>query len=252
MSGKIRWKMCHLLYAVILTLTLSDSWRAQTPERVIGGQTPIKQETAAAGHRISGTVTMNADSQPIAKANINIRSIRRPATATELFMSHTVTDEQGRWTIDKVPDDDYLITVNPAGMAAGTKFVSQNREVKMAGTDVDNVAFQVIKGGRITGKVVMDGGEPLPKDLLIIPGQTIKSGRSQVKTALVQPDGSFILENVPIGDILLKASVFGKPKEYRIKTATVGGIDLVREPIRIEDGAEVKDVQIVFAKVMDK
>jgi hypothetical protein len=42
--------------------------------------------------------------------------------------------------------------------------------------------------------------------------------------------------------------VFGKSKEYYIKTATVGAIDFLREPIRIEDGAEVKDVQIVFAK----
>jgi hypothetical protein len=233
---------------VIMTLILPIFSIAQTPERVVDEQQPINQKTVQANHRISGTVTMKVDNQPVAKANIELRGIRRPATGTQVFWIHAVTDEQGRWSIDKVPDDDYLISVNPTGLTAGTKFVSQNREVKMAGADIENIAFQVIKGGRITGKVIMNDGEPIPKNLLIIPGQTITSSRSQVKTALVQPDGSFILENVPTGDILLKARVFGKPNEYFMKTATVGEIDLMHEPIRIEDGVEVKDVKFYLQR----
>jgi hypothetical protein len=252
MYRKTNWKMHQLLYAVILALTVSVFATAQTSERVVDGKSSINQKSAAGFHHISGTVTMNSNKQPIAKANIELRSISRPGTGTQLFFIHTNTDEQGRWTIDKVPDDDYLITVNPTGLATGTKFVSQNREVKMAGADVDNVAFQVIKGGRITGKVVMGNGETLPERLIITPSQTIQSGRSQVKVAQVQPDASFVLEGVPTGEIILKAVVFAKPQAYFMKTATAGAVNLLSDPIRIEDGDEINDVYIVFAKVNDK
>jgi len=241
---------------------------AQTQERVVDRQPQIYHKTPAAGHRISGIVTMNPDSQPVAKARVEVRGINRPATGTQLFMSQTFTDEQGRWTIDKVPDNDYLILVDQARTPspvsnkngqmsdvksrAETKFVAQTREVKMFGTNIDNLAIQVIKGGRITGKVVMDGGESLPKDLIVLPEQTAKDGRSPVRSALVQPDGSFILEGVPTGSILLKVVVYGKAKEYYTKTATVDGMDLLRETLSIEDGSEVKDVHIIFAKVTDK
>lgn len=269
MYRKISSKTYRLLYAVILTLTVSMLAIAQTQERVVGGQPQINHKTPAAGHRISGIVTMNPDSQPVAKAKIEIRGINRPVAGTQLFMSQTFTDEQGRWTIDNVPDDDYLIVVDPArtppspvsnkdgqmnevNSRAGTKFVSQTYEVKMSGTNIDNLAIQVIKGGRITGKVVMDGGESLPKDLIVLPEQTAKDGRSPVRSALVQPDGSFILEGVPTGSILLKVVVYVRAKEYYTKTAAVDGMDLLRETLSIEDGSEVKDVHIIFAKVTDK
>ncbi len=268
MNRIISSKTYRLLHAVILTLTVSMLAIAQTQERVVDRQPQIYHKTPAAGHRISGIVTMNPDSQPVAKAKIEIRGINRPAAGTQLFMSQTFTDEQGHWTIDNVPDDDYLIVVDPArtpspvsnkdgqmnevNSRAGTKFVAQTYKVRMSGTDIDNLAIQVIKGGRITGKVVMDGGESLPKDLIVLPEQTAKDGRSPVRSALVQPDGSFILEGVPTGSILLKAVVYGRAKEYYTKTAAVNGMDLLRETLGIEDGSEVKDVHIVFARVTKK
>ncbi len=268
MYRKISPKTYRLFYALILTLTVSMLAMAQIQERVVELKPQTIQKTPAAGHRISGIVTVNPDGQPVANTKIEIRGINRPAAGTQLFMSQTFTDEQGHWTINKALDDDYLIIVDPArtpppvsnkggqmnevNYGVGTKFVSQTREVRMSGTDIDNLAIQVIKGGRITGKVVMDGGESLPKDLIVLPEQTVKNGRSPGRIAAVQSDGSFIIEGVPTGSIILKVVVYGRVKEYYTKTATVDGIDLLRETLSIEDGSEVKDVHIIFAKVMDK
>jgi hypothetical protein len=91
-----------------------------------------------------------------------------------------------------------------------------------------------------------------PKDLIVLPEQAVKEGRSPIRFAPVQSDGSFILEGVPTGDILLKVVVYGKPKEYYTKRATVAGMDLLGGVLSIEDGSEVKDVQIIFAKAADK
>lgn len=268
MNGIISSKMYRLLYAIVLTLTASMPAIAQTGEKVANGQSQINQKNLAAEHRISGTVIMKPDNQPVAKTKIEIRGINKPVAGTQLFMSRTFTDEQGHWTIDQVPDGNYLILIDPTvilspvstkngqvnEVRSGTsaKFVAQTYEVKISGTNIDNLVIQVIKGGRITGRVIMDDGEPMPKDLIILPEQTIKVGRSPLRIAPVDLNGTFILEGVPTGEILLKVVAYGKPKRYYMKTATVNGIDLLRETLSIEDGSEVKDVHIVFAKVTDK
>lgn len=230
------------------------------------GQPRIYHKTPATGHRISGGVIMNPEGQPVAKADIEIRDIGQRAAGTQLFSRRTQTDERGRWTIDKVPDGDYLLVVNSGSRLArgkdgwfkeldskpATEFVARTYEVKMSGTDIDNFAIQVIKGGRITGKIIMEGGEPIPEGLVVLPEQTAKTGGSPGRMAPVQPDGSFILEGVPVDDIFFKVFVFGKVKEFYTKSATVGSVDLLRETLKIEDGTEVKDVYIIFAKAMKK
>lgn len=262
MFRKTSWKTYQLLCAVIVTLAVSVFSMAQRLERNKDGQQATKQKIAAAGHRLSGTVTMRLDNHPVAKAGISV--ISRPTAGGRPFTKMTVTDEQGHWTIDNLPDAVYSIiivsgkTLPPVGGQDGqtsqstSQFVTQTSRLEIAGADIDDIAIQVIKGGRITGIVVMDDGESLPKDLVVLPEQVIKDGRSPVRMAQVKPDGSFILENVPTGEILLKAVVFGKPTEYFMKTATAGATDLMREPLRIEDGAEIKDVYIFFAKAADK
>jgi len=268
MKRTITFKMYQLFCATIMAFTAALITFAQTQERVVDGKSPDTQKTQVGRHRISGIVTMRVNNQPVVKALIRITGIDRPVAETQNFTNQTFTDEQGRWTVDKVPDGNYLIVVDPAitippannkngqvneaNPAADAKFVTQSHEVKVSGTDIDDLAMQVIKGGRITGKVIMDGGEMLPKDLIILPEQAIKDGRSPIRIAPVQSDGSFILEGVPTGEIILKVVVYGKPKEYYMKTATVNGIDLLRETLNIQDGAEVKDAHIVFAKVANK
>lgn len=260
MNGIISFKT-YLPYALILILTACLFASGQTPDkRIENGQPQSNQKNPASGHRISGTVIMKTDDQPVAKANIIVRGTNKPLRDSQLFARQTVTDEEGRWAVDNVPDGEYQIVIDPAregqlNEAASVrtiKFVAQVQIVEMSGNDINNLVIQVIRGGRISGKVVMNGGEIMPQDLIILPEQTIKVGRSPVRFASIQPDGTFILENVPVGEILLKVGVYGKPREYYMKTATVDGIDLLSETLSIKDGSEVKDVYIVFAKATDR
>jgi hypothetical protein len=260
MSGIISFKT-YLSYALILILTACLFASGQTPDkRIENGQPQSNQKDPVSGHRISGTVTMKTDNQPVAKANIIVRGINKPLRDPQLFARQTVTDGQGRWAVDNVPDGEYQVVIDPAreersNEAASVptiKFVAQVQIVEMSGNDINNLVSRVIRGGRISGKVVMSGGETMPQDLLILPEQTIKVGRSPVRFASIQPDGTFILENVPVGEILLRVFVYGKLKEYYMKTATVDGIDLLSDSLNIKDGSEVKDVYIVFAKATDR
>lgn len=268
MNREISYIMCRTLCIVSLTLAVSLPVISQTQENIVKDQAQINKENSAPGHRISGTVMMKTDNQPVAKTKVEVRSISNLAAGAPLFVSKTFTDEQGRWMLDNVPDGNYVVLVDPtftlipvktkngqveeirSGMTA--KFVAQTFEVKMAGTDIDDLAIQVIKGRRITGKVIMDGSEPIPEGLIVLPEQTIKFGRSPLRFAPVNVDGTFTLDAVPTGEILLKAVVYGKPKDYHMKSATLNDKDLLRETINIKDNSEVKSVSIVFAKLKDK
>jgi hypothetical protein len=252
-------KTFQLLYAVILILTVST---------FVNAKPHIIQKELTAGHHITGTVTMKTDNQPVAKAIIRLTEIGNKPAGVKPFTNQTFTNEQGIWMIENVPDGDYLIVVDPAttqsstnnndkqmnqvNSAAGAKFVSKSHQVKMSGADIDNLDILVNKGGIITGKVVMENGEPLPKDLIVLPEQIAEKDRSPVRFALVQADGSFILEGVPVGEIRLKVVIYGKPKEFYAKTATVDGKDLLSNTLIIEDGSKVSGVHIVFAKAVEK
>ena len=268
MNRDIIYKMYRGLWFVSLTLATSLSVVSQTQEKIVNDLARINKENSVVGHRISGMVTMKTDNQPVVKTKIEIRGTNNLAAGAPLFVSKIFTDEQGRWTLDNVPDGNYVVLIDPTvtllpvktnngkvdeiRLGITAKFVAQTFEVKMAGTDIDDLTIQVIKGGRITGKVIMHGSEPIPEGLIVLPEQTIKFGRSPIRFAPVNPDGTFTLDAVPTGEILLKAVVFGKPKEYQMKSATVNDKDLLRETINIEDNSEVNDVNIVFAKVTDK
>lgn len=219
------------------------------------------------GHRVSGTVTMKPDEQAVVKAKVEIRNISvKPAGAVP-FQDCIYTDSQGRWTIENVPDGEYLIIVAPPhrpslasqkdektdeANSVAKEFVAKTYEVKMAGNDITDLALKVNRGGIISGRVTMDGGVPFPENLVVLPEQTAESGRSPAKMAQVEPDGSFTLTGVPTGKIRLRVFVYGKSNEYRMKSASVNGADLLSETLEIEDGTEIKNVRILFARTLER
>lgn len=250
----------HQIITGVTTVRFADgelwtSWKLPLSNQNASADT---NTTAAEsdGHRLSGTVKMKSDGQPVAKAVVEVMRINFKAAGGSPYQNCTLSDDQGRWSLDNVPDGEYQIMVGssrPSSMgSAETKFIARRYEMKISGADIAGLAVEASKGGTVTGRVIMEGGESLPKGLVVWPEQTIQENRVMGRAANVQPDGTFILEGVPIGPIRLKVFVFGKLNEYLMKSATVNDIDLLRETIKIEDGSEVKDVRVVFAKATEK
>lgn len=210
--------------------------------------------------RISGTVMMRADGRPVANATILLRSLDLAGGDEAFFESRTLTDEHGRWAAGDVPEGAYLIVADPppppgdnAAPGVGTdpgarlSFVPERREVRVAGADINGLVIEVSRGGRVTGGVTMEGGQPLPKDLVVLPERVDVAGVAPIRIHPVRPDGSFTLEGVPTGEIRLRVFVYGKLNQYYAKSAMVNGTNLLREPLLIEDGLEVKGVRVVFS-----
>jgi hypothetical protein len=212
-------------------------------------------------HKISGTVVTRSNGDPVRQAQIIFRpkeGLNGEPTPPEHQM--VSPDAQGQWSFDEVMDGNYTITVAPiiedegSGVGAGELnghrqtppvFLMKRRDVTVAGFDVTGLVIEVSGGGRVSGTVIVEGGKPLPPKVIVFP-ESVNGGRAQPAFARVRPDGTFTLDAAPTDGVWLSA-ISEAGNKYYTKSVTANGVDLLREPLLVKEGGEVKDVRILIA-----
>ncbi len=178
---------------------------------------------------------------------------------------YTETDAAGRWSFADVTAGTYVLTVSahlPAGEAAAAKeagmsdiersiaaserpFVHQQRELIVGDKDVSGLTFELTGGARVSGTISVEDGSPAPPARIALEFQGAHPLLNLPYRA--NSDGSFLLEGVPAGEIRLDIQLPLGGGHY-VKAITAGGIDLLRGPLRVGDGAEVGDVRVQLAR----
>jgi hypothetical protein len=175
------------------------------------------------------------------------------------------TDENGAWSFGNILDGDYVLRVDsrqvapprgPANPAASPgqvsratpKFTPKQLAVTVAGVDLAGVAIEVSAGARISGSVVVEGDRPLPSNVGITAGGG-NSTDSRPASALIQADGSFTLTGVPEGDVWIVPQL-RPPNTFYVKAIDANGLDLTRSPLKLADGADIKNVRIAISSAV--
>jgi hypothetical protein len=215
-------------------------------------------------HIISGVVTLKGDNHPIARARISLKKKDEDLTLVSDLEEPVInTDEQGRFTFDEVQDGSYTVTITPARLYprsiddiptasqananAIQKFAAKSLEVSVAGADLADLNIEVSSGIRISGTVTVEGGKPLPRNVLVYPEVAGVGRQLQLPSAIrVQPDGTFTIEGLPSGNVYLRAIVPQDSKFYT-KSVTLGRIDLLRESLPVKEGEDITNVRIVIS-----
>jgi hypothetical protein len=190
------------------------------------------------------------------------------------------TDAQGRFKFDNVMDGDYLITVGglvsppppPRGISMNPNearsnepprlrdsaliyerfprpstqgLIEKQQEVTVSGADVSNLAIEISEGGRVSGRVVFEGeGQPPPR--IMIASESVAGERRPGSLARLNPDSTFTMSGVPEGPLSLDVLI-SPPGRFYVKSITAGGVNMMREPLLIGDGIEIRDVRIVLS-----
>ena len=216
-------------------------------------------------HSLSGTVTWRGSGRPVARARVSITSRDELHSLRSSPDEHgATTDEQGRWTLQEVPEGNHLITVAPlrefmpreAGSASAQEakaperrgFAVKQQEVTVTGSDLTGLSIEVTEGGRLSGTVSVEGGQPLPREMMVVAepvGGSLRMPRNYT-SAMVRADGTFTLDGLPSGGLYLQA-VGPTSDKYYTKSVTANGVDLLREPLKVEDGTEVTGVRLVIS-----
>ena len=176
----------------------------------------------------------------------------------------TKVNEKGEWTFKDLPPGLYVITAfaqlrEPADAPQKSKerdpalpppieeerrFVSRQVEVTVEEEDVKDIKIELSDGGRILGVVV---GEDSGPTVMV----SISVNQKGVDPFILnmpresQPDGTFMIDGVAAGEVLLDVDVPPGAPLY-LKSITAGSQDLMREPLRMQEGGEVTGIRIML------
>jgi hypothetical protein len=226
---------------------------------------------------LSGTVVARHDRSPLKFARLTIAS-KDGAAANSLFPfatgPTTATDEQGRFTINEIPDGSYTITVEPpyageevdmmseeegdgeeepepAATPAPTgppkrKFTRKVQDVTINGNDITDLTITLSEGAIVSGVVTVEGGRPLPQTETYFMLESVSGERMLDGTQNVGPDGRFTMDGLPSGAFYPKVFVAPGDKYY-VKAMNAGGTDLMQTPLVVPESANINNVRIVLS-----
>lgn len=234
-------------------------------------------------YTISGTVVARQGRKPL-RASVSIQSKSEAGAISFLDTGpSTVSDEQGQWSFTGIPDGTYVIKADPGSSEAemeirqmimeeaaqrkseggavapltpvpvspltpkGPSLVPRQQDVTVSGADVSGLVLELSEGASLRGTVFVEGNDKqllrsitvvlVPREASMITGQE--------GTGYVRADGSFIVDKIQAGEYYVTVPQIND--KFYAKSITAGGSDLLREPVRIGQGASVENVRITIA-----
>ena len=124
------------------------------------------------------------------------------------------------------------------------RFVTRQVEVTLDEEDLENVTIELSDGGRILGVVVGEDSAPASSIAISVNQKGIDSFVLNMPQQS-QPDGTFMIDGVPAGEVFLDVDIPRRSGLY-LKSITAGSRDLMRETLRIEEGAQVTGVRVTL------
>ena len=223
----------------------------------------------------SGAVTIRRKTDR--KADISFASLFRATMGTRQDMMRDamlitlalppladVTDE-GEWQFPDLAPGTYILTAyaalakkdkpaNPDGEPehaesvgfADARFVSREVEVTVDEESRTDLVIELSEGGRVLGSIAMADGSPPPRIPISVASEHKADFILNVPN-LSKEDGTFLIEGVSSGEARIYVELFGAGDLY-LKSITLGGQDLMREPLTVNEGGEVAGVRITLGK----
>jgi Carboxypeptidase regulatory-like domain len=149
------------------------------------------------------------------------------------------------------PGGDFEISGVPAGSYWATASVQDDRRqdqgrvlVQVGDTDVQGLIVPVGPGVNLTGRVRVDPQRAFDFSKLAVAAIPSEPGTMGGQGTQVRPDGSFVLENLSIGNY--RVNVSGYPEEYYVKSVSMGGGDLLETGLSIDSGAQPGQLDVVL------
>ena len=211
--------------------------------------------TERIGHRVSGTVMLRG--KPVIEAQVKL--VRdEPQEDQSVFESLPArTDDKGQWEIRTVPDGKYTLSVTTPlystvySSSEPRQIAPLRRELVVAGGDITNLVVEVFDGAKIGGVISVEGGGPLPPTMTVNlkpadPSMKRDEDPDQWKRySMANQRGEFDVQQIATGSYQFDLTIGGY--NYSVKSITLNGKDLLRNPIRIRAGQTVTGVKIVLS-----
>ena len=189
--------------------------------------------------RVRGRIVSLATGQPVAGAYVTLlpRNIdARTRQGAMRFMSARqfgtgVRDPQGDFEIEGVPAGSYWLY---GGSQQKDRQYQGRVPIEVDDTDVQGIILAVSAGVTVTGHVRVEPPQSFDFSKLGITVSPVDGFMGGSGTQ-VRSDGSFVLQNVASGNYRL--NVAGFPERYYLKSARLGGGDVLASGLTVDSGA---------------
>lgn len=196
--------------------------------------------------RISGKVT-NADGSPATNGTLTLTADAGSPAGGRGQMGINYGGRiqwDGAFSIANVPPGRYVLRAR-GGDEEQPQYAEQ--PLTVASGEVAGVVVALTRGATITGTVTFQAGQlavPDPTSIRIT-APPADQGQFAANAGRVEKDGHFTFEGVPAGLRFIRAT--GAPRGWSLKSALVGGRDIIDVPIDVRPGETVRDVSLVFS-----
>lgn len=193
----------------------------------------------------SGRVVSGETGEPLPNVPYGFSKYVGSAPSTTMTPG-VVTNSRGEFKLENLPPGQYAVLLAPQ---AERDFRADELRFQIIDRDVRNLVVQTVKGGSLSGVVVLEGpgdaavSEQLRDLRLVIFVATESSrrfGTSGMET-MVRPDGTFRFGGLPTGNATF---MFGGPRPFRIIRLERDGV-IQQGGIEVKQGEDVRGVRIV-------
>ena len=154
----------------------------------------------------------------------------------------SVKDKSGSFEIHGVPPGSYFLSAN---WSDGKRQYSGRTDVDVGSANLGGIILSLGSGIQLHGRFRTDSDAKLDFARLNLWLQPQPSDNSPgAGGAQVKPDGTFVIENLYDGNYKLR--VGGFPEEYYIKSAKLGGIDVLETGLNISHSQVVGQLEIIL------
>jgi 5-hydroxyisourate hydrolase-like protein (transthyretin family) len=210
-------------------------------------------------HMLSGIVVDQQSRIPLKNVEITLTSREKTANVSMGVRETSVssgTAEDGSWLIEDVPDGTYSLKAveneeyveREEGKIPQPKprHAQKSQVVTVSGADVSSVTIELLSGGRISGKVIVEG-EKDGDHFIPLAIEWKKIGSDEQGTdGPSDREMRFSLTGLSAGKYVITAKSYGNT-DYYMKSITAGGKDLRKSPIELTEGGIVDNVVIVLS-----
>jgi hypothetical protein len=145
---------------------------------------------------------------------------------------NTNTNSRGEFTIKGVPPGSYIVSAQQPEEEGRRLFAEQKLEV--GNENIDSILLAFTQGATVRGRIIAVGMS-LPERVQVMLVPTHDRGIQSGGSALSKADGSFQMHGVSDGDYALR--VYGMEEGWYVKSARLGGEDVLEKGMQVEKGS---------------
>ena len=216
---------------------------------------------------VSGKIVKKGSSEPLANFSVNFFKISdRDLQVTDTYSGGpATTNKLGEWSLKSLPKGKYRIAISQGYAYNANKdqnktqeqYPNMWKEIEITDKNLTDLDFEVPVESSITGTIIVEGEKDVPRDVRIfaVNEETRQAGSSDFDYTRNQNNNpqpvkvkTFRIGKLSEGKYRLASPAIGR--NYYLKSATLGGRDLLNSTFEIKEGEELKDIQIVLSTSM--